>query len=106
LGDNARGVLRLMPASAADTKSYADISPEELDRGDILRLVHAKNSYGPKAPPIWLRRLNDGLLEQITCTMLEPSAPFRRRIKSLVASKTSRLPYVSPIPGFFSGCRR
>jgi hypothetical protein len=88
LGDNARGVLRLMPASAADTKSYADISPEELDRGDILRLVHAKNSYGPKAPPIWLRRLNDGLLEQITCTMLEPSATYAVQLLGPMMDRT------------------
>lgn len=64
LGDNFRGVLRLMPASAADTKSYTEISPQEVERGDILRLVHAKNSYGPKATPVWLRRLDDGLLVQ------------------------------------------
>jgi hypothetical protein len=66
LGDNCRGVLRLMPAIPADVRSFLDIVPGDVERGDIVRLVHAKNSYGRKADPVWLRRMPDGLLEQFS----------------------------------------
>jgi hypothetical protein len=62
-GDNCRSVLRLMPAQDSHCKGLA-VPQEARARGDILRLVHAKNNYGPKADVVWLRRLGDGTLEQ------------------------------------------
>lgn len=64
LGDNARSVVRLMPASAGDVKGFADFDPDAIARGDILRLIHAKCSYARKAGDVWLRRCEDGTLEE------------------------------------------
>lgn len=54
--DAARAVWRLMVANGEDTKSFANVDPEALARGDILRLAVVKANDFAKPADTWLRR--------------------------------------------------
>lgn len=84
LGDNARSVMRLMPATEADVKKFADLDAGAVACGDILRLIHAKGSYSRKAPEVWLRRCSDGTLEQFTPTSKNAADVAERMLHDLV----------------------
>ena len=51
-----------------------NISPAERERGDVLRLVHAKCNYARKHDVIWLRRQFDGTLEPFVPATFDPVA--------------------------------
>jgi hypothetical protein len=65
-GDNCRSILRLMPVTLEMLKGLEGIDRDAVVRGDILKLVHAALNSDRKLEPIWLRRTDNGLLEQIT----------------------------------------
>lgn len=83
LGDNARAVIRLMPAQESHCRGL-DISTDERRRGNVLRLVHAKNSYGPRLEVVWLRRGIDGTLEQFEPGKVDPAARAAGRMELLL----------------------
>lgn len=85
LGDNARSVMRLMPARPSDVKDLADVDPGAIERGDILRLIHAKCSYARKAGNVWLRRCHDGTLEQFTPATKDRAEVANRMLRDCVA---------------------
>jgi hypothetical protein len=64
-GDNCRSVLRLMPATADMVRTLEGIDPIALERGDILKLVHAALNVDRRTDPVWLQRTADGLIERI-----------------------------------------
>lgn len=70
-GDNCRSVLRLMPLTwQMVTKRKLDgLDRVEIERGDVLVLIHAKLNQDRKADPIYLRRNALGLLERVEPTV-------------------------------------
>jgi hypothetical protein len=68
LPDAARTVLRLITADEGAAGQYSNITPEEIENGQILNLMHAKSNYGPRAQKIWLRKDEGGI------TRFEPTA--------------------------------
>ena len=65
LGDGARSVMRFVPVDRNETKAFkllrqgVAIDPAEIDSGNVIRIVHAKNSYGPRQKDILLLRDKD-----------------------------------------------
>jgi len=55
LSDAARVVLRLRVIDKDEAKQITNVTESEQQRG-VLRLVHAKNNYGPKCEDLWLKR--------------------------------------------------
>jgi hypothetical protein len=70
-GDNCRSVLRLMPLTwqMVVREKLDGLDRLEVERGDVLKLLHAKLNQGRKADPIYLRRGVHGLLERIKPTV-------------------------------------
>ena len=85
LGDNARSVMRLMPARPEDVRDFSDISAEAVAAGDILRLIHAKASYARKAGPVWLRRCVDGTLEEFEPATKDQAKVAERMLHAFVS---------------------
>jgi hypothetical protein len=62
LGDGARSVLRFLPVEAKDLGGLKllrlgePVAPADIDDGHVVRVVHAKNSYGPRSRDIYLLR--------------------------------------------------
>ncbi len=65
LGDGARSVLRFLPCESKDIRSLkllrqgVPITISDIAAGNVVRIVHAKNSYGPRAKDMFLLRDSD-----------------------------------------------
>lgn len=71
-GDCSRSFVRLQPVTAKMSQGL-QISTIDLEAGRIVRVLHVRNSDGPSAEPVWLRRdpLN-GYLAQIFPLPIDP----------------------------------
>ncbi len=85
-GDNCRSVLRLMPLtwSMVQKKKLDGLDRTEVDRGDVLVLIHAKLNQDRKADPVYLRRATHGLLERVTPTVRTEAQSVDQEMQSLV----------------------
>src|ERR1035441_8511677 len=61
--DNARGAMKLTRLPSELTERLADpVQIEKADCGNIVRLIHSKNSYGPAHKEEYLERRSNGIL--------------------------------------------
>ena len=70
-GDNCRSVLRLLPVTdvMARIERLDGLDRIELERGDVLKLVHAKLNVERRSDPIYLRRTDTGMFAKFTPTI-------------------------------------
>jgi hypothetical protein len=73
LVDAARSALRLIVADREDAKGF-DLDVAAVQRGEYLRLIHAKSNYAKHAAPIWLRKSHTGELEHVEPQLLCPDS--------------------------------
>ena len=85
-GDNCRSVLRLMPLTwTMVQKAKLDgLDRMEVERGDVLVLIHAALNQGRKADAIYLRRGAHGLLERVHPTVRTEAQTVDQEMRSLV----------------------
>jgi len=71
--DNARSVLVLASPSAEAMKTL-QIDPVAVNQGDVFRLAHVKSNYAKRAPDVYFKRLDDGVVAPFNPTpKLAPS---------------------------------
>jgi regulatory protein RepA len=76
LTDNARGAMKLtlLPSESRDQLTDPD-QFAKVERGDIVRLVHSKNSYGPRHNDVYFERLPNGVLLPVLLTFKSAAGP-------------------------------
>lgn len=86
-GDNMRSVVRLMPLtwSMVNQAKLDGLERSDVDRGDILKLVHAKLNQDRKSDPIYLKRNVNGLLDKIEVTIRSEAQDADTELQSLCA---------------------
>jgi hypothetical protein len=86
-GDNCRSVLRLMPLTWAmvTREKLEGLDRTAVERGDVLKLIHAALNQDRKADPIYLKRTDTGLLEKIEPTVRTEAQAADVEFDSLVA---------------------
>jgi RecA-family ATPase len=84
-GDNCRSVLRLLPLTPMMVvkEKLEGLDRIEVERGDILKLIHAKLNQDKKSDPVYLRRIN-GLLEKIEPTVRNDVQSAEVELRALV----------------------
>jgi len=85
-GDNLRSVLRLMPLTwpMVQREKLDGLDRVSVERGDVLKLVHAKLNQDRKSDPIYLQRTANGLLERIEPTVRSDVQTADAEMQSLV----------------------
>jgi hypothetical protein len=59
--DNARSVV-VLASPLKDAMKRFEIDPAAVERGDLFRLAHVKSNYAKRAPDVYFKRLDDGVV--------------------------------------------
>ena len=96
LGDGARSVLRLLAAVSADVKGLSlirdgkPIDAKEIADGNVVRIVHAKSSYGRRQGDLFLLKDKDtGELLPLK-VVTDERDPYHANVQKLIAWMKSR----------------